>query len=105
MRTTGTLTVRDELICQGEHQLDLPWHFAEGCEVRLDAATLIARNGPAVLRMTLPAAARWQLVHGQDDPPLGWISRAFDAKRPTTTLLGTLTIRGTTTLVTELRID
>jgi hypothetical protein len=105
VRATATLTVRDELLCRGEHQLELPWHFAEGCEVRLDAGTLIARNGPAALRMTLPAAARWQLVQGQEDPPLGWISRAFDSKRPTTTLLGALTIRGTTTLVTELRVD
>lgn len=105
VRATSTLTVSDELLCKDEHQLELPWHFAEDCEVRLDAATLIARNGPAVLRMKLPAAARWQLVQGQEDPPLGWISRAFDAKRPTTTLLGALTIRGTTTLVTELRIE
>jgi hypothetical protein len=55
--------------------------------------------------MTLPAAARWQLVQGQENPPLGWISRAFDSKRRTTTLLGTLAICGTTTLVTELRVD
>jgi hypothetical protein len=102
---TGTLTVRDELLCRNEHQLELPWHFAEGCEVRLDAGTLTARNGPAVLHMTLPAAARWQLVRGQDDPPLGWISRAFDSKQPTTTLLGALAIRGPTTLVTELQVD
>jgi hypothetical protein len=102
---TATLTVRDELLCRGEHQLELPWHFAEGCDVRLDAGRLIARNGTATLCMTLPAADRWQLVQGQEDPPLGWISRAFDSKRPTTTLLGTLAIRGTTTLVTELRID
>lgn len=105
VRATATLTVRDELLCRKEHQLELPWHFAEGCEVRLDAGALIARNGPAVLRMTLPTAARWQLVQGQEDPPLGWISRAFDSKRPTTTLLGELAIRGTTTLVTELQVD
>jgi hypothetical protein len=105
VRATGTLTVRDELLCRSEHQLELPWHFAEGCEVGLDARTLIARNGPAVLHMTLPAAARWQLVRGQEDPPLGWISRAFDSKQPTTTLLGALAIRGPTTLVTELRVD
>jgi hypothetical protein len=44
-------------------------------------------------------------VQGQEDPPLGWISRAFDSKRPTTTLRGALAIRGTTTLVTELQVD
>ncbi len=105
VRATATLIVRDELSCRGEHQLELPWHFAEDCEVRLDAGTLIARNGPAVLHMTLPAAPLWQLVRGQDDPPLGWISRAFDSKCPTTTLLGVLALRGTMTLVTELQVD
>ena len=102
---TATLTVRDELLCRNEHQLELPWHFAEGCDVRLEGGSLIARNGAATLRMTLPTAARWQLAHAQEDPPLGWISRAFDSKRPTTTLLGKLAIRSTTTLVTELRVD
>ena len=105
VRSTATLIVRDELECHGEHQLELPWHFAECCEVRLDRGTLVARNGPAVLHMTLPSAASWQLVRGQDDPPLGWISRAFDSKSPTITLLGALAVRGTTTLTTELRVD
>jgi hypothetical protein len=105
VRSTATLIVRDELECHGEHQLELPWHFAECCEVRLDRGTLVARNGPAVLHMTLPSAASWQLVRGQDDPPLGWISRAFDSKSPTITLLGALAVRGTTTLTTELRVE
>jgi hypothetical protein len=105
VRGTATLTVRDQLLCRNEHQLELPWHFSEDCEVQLDAGKLIARNGPVALHMTLPPAAHWQLVRGQDDPPLGWISRAFDSKQPTTTLLGTLAIRGATTLVTELQVD
>jgi hypothetical protein len=58
-----------------------------------------------MLHMTLPSAASWRLVRGQDEPPLGWISRTFDSKSPTTTLLGALAVRGTTTLTTELRVD
>ena len=57
---SATLTVRDELPCRGEHQLELFWHFAEDCEVG-STAGLIARNGPAVLSMTLPARLRWEL--------------------------------------------
>ena len=33
VRATATLTVRDQLLCRNEHQLELPWHFSEDCEV------------------------------------------------------------------------
>ncbi|MBI3230052.1 MAG: hypothetical protein HYZ45_07730, partial [Burkholderiales bacterium] len=46
-----------------------------------------------------------QLVKGREDPPLGWISRSFDAKVASPTLCWQETIRGNTKRVTILQIE
>jgi len=56
-----------------------------------------------VLKLAMPASA-WQpeLVRGREAPPLGWVSRRFDVKQPTTVAVWRGACQGRTELVTEL---
>jgi hypothetical protein len=99
---TSAVTVVDELFCRGPHDLEMFWHFAEGCEVTLDGAHVTAVRGGALLEMQLPQDTRCELVRGREDAPLGWISRRFDERTPTSTLLVRAATRGNLRLVTRL---
>jgi hypothetical protein len=56
--------------------------------------------------MTLPEELRCNVHRGIERPqPTGWISRSFDVKVPTTTLIATGRIRGAARLVTRFNID
>ena len=78
------------------------WHFAEGCEVTLEGTHVTAVRGGALLDMTIPQDTRCELVRGREDAPLGWISRRFDQRAPTWTLLVRAATRGNLRLVTRL---
>ena len=48
---------------------------------------------------------RWEIVRGSEDPKLGWRSRRFNQKQPTSTLRIHIQIEGPTTIRTHLRIN
>lgn len=99
------VAVTDVLGCRARHRVELHWHFAEGCEVQVDADAVRVRHRDVELSMTMPGS-RWvpQLVTGREEPPLGWISRRFDEKAPITTVVWGGHIDTTTSLLTELQL-
>jgi hypothetical protein len=99
---TSLVTVVDEIFCSGSHTVEMFWHFAAECEVTLDATMVIARRGDARLEMQLPQGMRYELVRGREDMPLGWVSRRFDERSPTSTLVVQGTTKGNVRLVTRL---
>ena len=99
---SAVVTVVDEIFCRGAHTIEMFWHFAEACEVRLDGARLTARRERAQLEMQLPQGMRYELVRGREDAPLGWISRRFDQRLPTTTLAVRGATRGNARFVTRI---
>jgi hypothetical protein len=101
---TCAVTVIDEIFCSAAHTVEMFWHFAEGCEVLLDGARVIARRGNAQLTMDLPQGMRCELVRGREDAPLGWVSRRFDQRSPTVTLRLEGTLRSTARLTTRLAL-
>lgn len=114
----ATVTVIDEIFCRGSHAIEMFWHFAEGCEVELDGARAVARphpnpppqgggqgRGEAQLTMQLPLGMRTELVRGREDAPLGWVSRRFDQRMPTSTLLVQGATEGNARLVTKLQLS
>jgi hypothetical protein len=101
----ATLTVIDDLLCQGAHEVELCWHFSEHCEVTQGQSTLTARNGASQLTMQLPASTRVELRRGSESPPFGWISRSFDARTPSPSALARCAIKGNTQLVTVIQVE
>lgn len=81
---TDTVEVADTIESMRTHDVEVHWHFAEHCSVQVEGSQVVARNGPATLRMAVTGAPlRAELVIGQESPPLGWVSRRFDEKVPT----------------------
>lgn len=87
-RSSGSVTVEDEVEARQAHELELHWHFAEHCELRPagEAAFEILVKGVPRLRLVCEAAASLSLHRGEEHPPLGWISRRFDVREPIWTL-------------------
>jgi hypothetical protein len=80
--------VRDTLDCAHEHELDLHWHLAEGCEARAHGQVVEVECAQQRLRIECPRQlAPPRVVTGSDSPPLGWVSRALGVKRPSPTVL------------------
>jgi len=104
---TSRLTVIDDVVCRGAHEVELFWHFAEQCTVEHDGCTVRASSGPVRLTLILPAIAEPELHCGREDPPLGWVSRRYDERVAAPSVRARCTIRGDTRLVTtiDLRID
>lgn len=99
------LAVTDELVCRGQHHVELNWHFAPECRVSLSGGAVVAQR--AGVRLTLRSDPRLacRLESGRDAPPAGWFSPSYDVKVPATTASASGNIQGSTTFVTEIRIE
>lgn len=95
--------VTDELVCEKTHNVELFWHFAERCDVTIVGRAVEVRAASHPVKLfTDFAAGQLTAVSGQDEPSLGWVSRGFDMKVPTTTVCYAGTIHGSITIVTEI---
>jgi hypothetical protein len=99
---TSAVTVVDEIFCRGSHAVEMFWHCAESCEVTLAGSRATVRRGGVRLEMQLPPGLRCEVVRGREAAPLGWVSRRFDQRSPTSTLLVQGTTSGNARLVTRL---
>jgi hypothetical protein len=100
----NAVKVEDILECFGEHEVALHWHFAEGCHAETVGQTLHIAKRDKGLDMTCHFGEGPQLYCASTAPIAGWISRSFDRKDGITTALWRGTIRGTTTIVTEIAL-
>jgi hypothetical protein len=80
------LEIGDELLGQGEHELEWRLHFAPECGVALDGEVCRVSRDGASLRITLDSALSWHVVHGGRDG--GWYSPAYHLKVASATLVG-----------------
>lgn len=102
-KLTRAIQVRDVLKCQSKHLVEIHWHCHEEADVTLeDSQVKIARGATSLnLSLTDPLFSV-RLAKGEESPPLGWISRAFDYKAPTTTIVWTGEIEGNYVLESNL---
>lgn len=79
----NTLVVRDEVSARKGHKVELFWHFAPELDLRLSSQGLSVRGQGFVLQMQASGAdLQLELVRGAENPPLGWVSRAYESKQP-----------------------
>lgn len=99
----GRIRVTDSVKCARSHRLAWHWHFDPQCTIELKANVAIIAVGGWQLTLQPPEAVSSLTLHrGQDDPPLGWVSRRFDHKEPAPTLHCEHGLEGgTVELVTE----
>lgn len=83
----GLIRVTDSVKCAGSHRVAWHWHFDPQCTIVMqeNAATVVIGGWQLKLQAP-PGVSRLSLHVGDDEPPLGWISRRFDRKEPSPTL-------------------
>ena len=102
----ATLTIIDELVCSGRHDIEIFWHFAPECSVSLQAAAIVVAERDGVrAELACPGGLAATVVKGQEQPPRGWFSSEFDVKVPTSTAVFAGAIHGNTTFRSRFRIS
>jgi hypothetical protein len=97
------IEVRDALECGGEHLVEIYWHLAECCIAKSSGHSVHVQCAGLHMQVECPRELDTPtVVVGQDDPPLGWVSRRFDHKTPSPVIVCKGRIVGNTSLVTAI---
>lgn len=100
------IEILDRIQAREAHWIELHWHFSEYCEAEIQDSVILIRNSGVSVEMSMPDCDwRPELVRGQEEPPLGWISRGFDNKVPAPCVRWAGSVSGSAELRTELRIE
>jgi hypothetical protein len=99
--------VEDTLEMAQAHEVELFFHCHEDARVidQADGGFLVSR-GERTIRLVLPQheGARVEVYRGSLAPLLGWVSRAFDSRTPSSTIAWHARLAGRTVLRSEILI-
>ena len=101
-KSARRIVIEDTLEMRGEHEVEIFFHCHEACEVREEGKALTLTRGGRMLAMWLPEGGEVYIARGSEDPIAGWVSRAFDRKEPSPTIVWRGLLASTTTLRTEI---
>ncbi len=103
-KRSRSLVVTDMLTMRGQHEVEIFFHCAEGAQVEpIDGGVAITLADHTIrLRWPeLPNSAGW-VLEGSTDPIGGWISRRFDHKQPSPTIVWRARLGGDSVLRTQI---
>jgi hypothetical protein len=102
-KQSHTVMITDILECRGAHAVEISFHFSEACDLwQVERSVFLAAHGTKRLRLHLDAGLTPTLYRGSEQPIVGWVSRTFDVKVPTVTLVARGRVTGTTQFCTEI---
>ena len=94
--------IEDVLEMEDEHEVELFFHCSEACRVDpVPGGYALARDG-LTLKLLLPEGGAARVERGALAPILGWVSRAFDRREPTSTIVWYARLTGRAALRTEI---
>jgi hypothetical protein len=97
--------IEDSVEMSAQHEVELFFHCAEQCRIEETAeGYLISRDG-IIVRLTLPAGGTSEVVRGSLAPMAGWVSRSFDRREPTASIVWRARLAGPALLRTGLQIE
>lgn len=95
------IKVTDILKCNEEHNAEQFWHFSENCHINNIDGGFLVTNDEVSIKLRLDEGIENSTLRiGQTSPICGWVSRKFDVKIPSPTLVGQLRINGATRIET-----
>jgi hypothetical protein len=105
-KRTRRLVIEDTLEMEEDHEVELFFHFSEACDVAQVEGGFSVSHQEISLRLLLPKNenATTRIHRGSVAPICGWISRAFDRRAPSPTLVWRARLTGRTVLRTELAL-
>ncbi|MCK6528106.1 heparinase II/III-family protein [Myxococcota bacterium] len=103
----ATLTVSDRLEARGRHRVEVAWHLPEGAAVAASARTAEARCGPVRAHFSVEGgpSLSFRVAEGEEDPPLGWRSTAYERVVPSPVLLLHGETAGTAEWAVRIRLE
>jgi hypothetical protein len=96
------IVIEDQLEMEDEHEVELFFHCAEGCAVAPVAGGYVLEHAGVSLKILLPGQGASRVERGALAPVLGWVSRAFDQREPTSTIVWYARLTGSAVLRTEI---
>jgi hypothetical protein len=105
-KRTRRVLIEDTLEMEEDHDVELFFHCHEDCEVEAFAGGVRMRRGGTSMRLLLPAVDNAVVeVHcGSMSPLSGWVSRAFDVRAPSPTIVWRARVSGRSRLRTEILV-
>lgn len=103
--SSRTLTISDQVLARGRHEIAIYFHMAEGCKllsVGENTCHILAGNGAVALQ--LDPGLRVETYSGSENPIAGWVSRGYHHKAPATTIVARGMVDGNRTLASNIRI-
>jgi hypothetical protein len=103
-KSAHSIAISDVLRCVKLHLIERSWHFSERCRVSVcDNGIIDAENDGVKIRI-IPGEklAEVRTLRGSTRPYVGWVSRSYDYKCETTTVIWKSRIMHTTNLSAEL---
>ena len=96
--------IDDVLTMKGAHTIELFFHCAEQCRVEEVPLGYRIRHGARRVFLTLPQieGGEREIFCGSVAPMLGWVSRRFDSRKPTSTIVWRAVVTGQAALQTEI---
>jgi len=100
------LRVEDTLEMAGTHDVELFYHCAEDCSVEAVLGGFVVKKDGVEVRLALPdvPGASSEVQRGSMLPLAGWISRSFDRRSPTSTIVWRARVTGRALLATHIHI-
>jgi len=96
--------IEDTLEMEDEHDVELLFHCSEQvCVDAVPGGYALSRER-TTLRLLLPAGGAARVERGSLAPIFGWVSRAFDQREPSCTIVWQARLAGRTRLRSEIRI-
>jgi Heparinase II/III-like protein/Heparinase II/III N-terminus len=92
------IEIMDRIDCAGYHVIERFWHFGEHCHVDISDTRVVAVHGPVRVTFTAGEAVQLVRLRASEDPPGGWVSRRFDVKVPSDSIVWTNEVRSTSEL-------
>jgi hypothetical protein len=98
------VTIEDSLQMTGAHDVELLFHCSERCRIEAAPGGYVLHQGGNALRLALPAieGASSMLYLGSVAPIFGWVSRRFDEKQPSPTLVWRCRLEGNVVLRSQI---
>jgi hypothetical protein len=94
--------IEDVLEMEDQHEVELLFHCSEACRVDpVPGGYALERDG-VTIKLLLPAGGTARVERGALAPIAGWVSRAFDRREPTSTIVWYARLTGRSVLRTEM---
>jgi uncharacterized heparinase superfamily protein len=100
------LTITDEIVAKGAHDVEVAFHLAETADgVPCGPKCYEIRTSKGAARLTFDVELGVEVLRATEPPTGGWVSRGYHRRAPSTTLVGRIRSQGSLSLVCRIAFE